>query len=185
MEVVHLDRMAGAGLATLIGGMQSEQFTKPTPCPGWTAGDLVAHVIGANAKYTAIAEGAEWRLGVDPVVLGDDPAADYRRTLDIMLAAWEQPGALAREVQLPQGPGPAEGALYLHLGETLVHGWDLAKATDQHLPVDDEVVEASLAWYRSWLPPERPPTAPFANARLVDAAAGPLDRLAAYLGRDV
>ena len=185
MEVVELDRLAGAGLATLIAGIRPDQFSAPTPCPGWTVGDLVVHVVAANVKYTAIAEGAEWRVDVDPVVLGDDAAADYRRTLATMLTAWETPGARIREVRMPWGPGPAEGALYLHVGETLVHGWDLSGAIGEPLLVDNDVVEACLAWYRSWLPPERPATAPFASARDVAAGAGPLDRLAAYLGRDI
>ena len=64
------------------------------------------------------------------VPLDDDPGAMYRRTMDAMLEAWEQPGALDRETALPVGRARAELTLYLHLGETLVHGWDLAKQRD-------------------------------------------------------
>lgn len=46
--------------------------------------------------------------------------------MDVMLQAWEQPGVLDRDTALPVGRGRAELALYLHLGETFVHGWDLA-----------------------------------------------------------
>jgi uncharacterized protein (TIGR03086 family) len=93
--------------------------------------------------------------------------------------------AATPEIALPRGRGRAESALYIHLGETLVHGWDLAKATGRSLDVEPEVVEASLEQFRSWLPPQRPPGTPFANAAPVGAEAAAIDRLAAYLGRDV
>jgi uncharacterized protein (TIGR03086 family) len=105
--------------------------------------------------------------------------------MDAMLKAWEQPGVLDRETALPVGRGRAELALYLHLGETLVHGWDLARATGQRSPWDDEVVEASLTQFRSWLPPQRPPGSPFLDATPWGADGAPIDQLAAYLGRDV
>jgi uncharacterized protein (TIGR03086 family) len=94
-------------------------------------------------------------------------------------------GALDRETALPVGRGRAEAALYLHLGETLVHGWDLARATGQPLPWDDEVVEGSLTQFSSWLPPQRPPGSAYGDARPLGDDAAPIDRLAAYLGRDV
>ena len=105
--------------------------------------------------------------------------------MDSLLEAWRRPGALEREIELPRGRGKAERALWIHLGETLVHGWDLAKSTAQRPAFDVEVVEASLRAYRSWLPPTRPAGSFFADATAVADDAEPIDRLAAYLGRDV
>lgn len=102
-----------------------------------------------------------------------------------MLHAWAQPGVLDREVELPAGRGRAEAALYLHLGETLVHAWDLARATAQKLTLEPAVAEASLAQFMTWLPPQRPEGTPFADARSLDADATSIDRLAAYLGHDL
>ncbi len=123
-------------------------------------GDLVIHLIAGNLKYTEIARRGDWSRGVPPVELRDDPSEMYRRTVETMLEAWQQPGALDREITLPRGRGRAESALYLHLGETLVHGWDLAMATGQDPSFDVEVVEASLAQYQSWLPACRPEGSP-------------------------
>jgi uncharacterized protein (TIGR03086 family) len=109
----------------------------------------------------------------------------YRRTFEAMLDAWEQPGVLERETPLPIGRGRAELALFLHVGETLVHGWDLARATQQQPQWDAEVVESCLTQYSSWLPRQRPPDSPFAAATPVHDDAAPIERLAAYLGRDV
>jgi len=108
-----------------------------------------------NLKYTEIALGRDWSRGAPEIALDDDPAGMYRRTIDAMLTAWERPSVLERETPLPVGRGPAEAALYLHLGETLVHGWDLAKATGQEPAFDLGVVDASLTQFRTWLSPLR------------------------------
>jgi uncharacterized protein (TIGR03086 family) len=185
VTVVELDRLAAVGMAALIDETSSDQLDAPTPCPAWTVRALLTHVVAGNVKYTEIARGRDWSRGVPDVELDDDPAAMYRRTIDAMLEAWERPGVLERETPLPVGRGPAEGALHLHLGETLVHGWDLAVATGQQPAFADDVVEASLTQFRSWLPPQRPPGSPFSDARLLGEDAAPLDRLAGYLGRNV
>lgn len=185
MTVVDLDRRAAVGTAALLDATSPERYGAPTPCPDWTVGDLVAHLIAGNVKYVEIGRGTEWARGAPEVVLDDDPAGMYRRTLESMLEAWEQPGVLDRETALPVGRGRAELALYLHLGETLVHGWDLARATGQQSPWEDEVVEASLSQFMSWLPAQRPPGTPFADATPPGEGAAPIDRLAAFLGRDV
>jgi uncharacterized protein (TIGR03086 family) len=185
MNAVDLDRRAALATATLFEATSPDQYDAPTPCPEWTVRDLLAHLIAGNVKYVEIGRGQEWARGAPDVVLDDDPAAMYRRTLDAMLEAWEQPGVLDRETALPVGRGRAEGALYLHLGESLVHGWDLARATRQQPPWDPEVVEASLAQFRSWLPQQRPAGTPYADAKPLSDDAAAIDRLAAYLGRDV
>jgi uncharacterized protein (TIGR03086 family) len=185
VNVVELDRRAAAATAVLLDATRDDQQGTPTPCPGWTVGDLVAHLIAGNVKYLEIGRGGDWSRGAPPVEVGDDPSATYRRTVEMMLAAWEQPGVLDREVTLPTGRGRAESALYLHLGETLVHGWDLAMATGQEPDFDVDVAEASLAHYQSWLPARRPEGSPFSDARDVDEGAPAIARLAAYLGRAV
>jgi len=185
MDVIDLDRRASVAMTSLIEATSVDHYDAPTPCPDWVVRDLLAHVVAGNVKYTEIAQGSDWARGVPVVDLGDDPAATYRRTSETMLQAWEQPGVLEREITLPIGRGRAESALYIHLGETLVHGWDLAKATRQEPVYDRDIVEAGLNQYMSWLPPGRPAGTPFSNAMALGDDAAPIDRLAAYLGRDV
>ncbi len=171
--------------ALIVDATRQDQYAAPTPCPEWAVRDVVAHLIAGNVKYTEIGRGGDWSRGAPPVELEEDPSAMYRRTVEAMLEAWEQPGVLDREVTLPDGRGRAVSALYLHLGETLVHGWDLAMATGQDPSFDVEVVEASLVHYQRWLPVRRPEGSPFSDATGVDEHAPAIHRLAAYLGRDV
>lgn len=185
MGVVEVDRRASEQLAALIDATPIELFEAPTPCPEWTVRALLAHLVAGNLKYTEIALGRDWSRGAPETALDDDPGAMYRRTIDAMLVVWKRPGVLQRETPLPVGRGPAEAALYLHLGETLVHGWDLAMATGQKPDFDQDLVDASLNQFRSWLPPHRPPGSPFSDAVVIGDDATPLDRLAGYLGRDI
>lgn len=168
-----------------MAGVPSSRWESPTPCDDWTVGDVVAHVIAGNVKYTGIARGDDFSPGAPRVEVGNDLAATYRVTVYEMLEAWRQPGALEREIGLPRGRrGPAEVAVWLHLAETLGHGWDLARATAQDPGFDGDAVSACLAECRSRMPPERGEGSPFADARPVSADAL-IDQLAAYLGRDV
>jgi uncharacterized protein (TIGR03086 family) len=185
VNVVDLDRRAGRGTAALIDATSPDQYGAATPCTDWTVRELLVHLIAGNVKYIEIGRGKEWARGAPDVDLDDDPGGMYRRTLEAMIEAWEQPGVLDRETALPVGRGRAELALWLHLGETLVHGWDLARATGQRSPWETEVVETGLTQVRSWLPAQRPPGSPFADATPVGPDAPPIDQLAAYLGRDV
>lgn len=182
MDVIAYDERAGARLAELIAGVPADSWESGTPCEGWRVADLVAHVIAGNVKYTGIARGADFEPGAPEVEVGPDPAATYAQTLREMLEAWRVPGALEREVGLPRGRGPAEVAAWIHLTETLGHGWDLATASGQDAGFDDDVVAACLENCRRRMPSERPETMPFADA--VPLAEGPLiDQLAAWLGR--
>lgn len=182
MDVIGYDERAGARLAELIAGIPGDAWESGTPCEGWSVRDLVTHVVAGNVKYEGLAGGADFEPGAPEVSIGADPAATYRETLRDMLAAWRAPGALDREIGLPRGRGRAEVAAWIHLAETLGHGWDLATATGQDTGFDDEAVGACLAECRDRIPPERPPVIPFADAVRIEG--GPLiDQLAGYLGR--
>jgi uncharacterized protein (TIGR03086 family) len=185
LDVVALDERAGARVHQLVAAVTSDQLDAATPCSEWDVRGLVAHLIAGNVKYAEIARGADFVPGAPAIDVGDDPAATYRSTLDDVLAGWRQPGALTREMGLPRGQrGPAEVAAWLHLAETLGHGWDLATAIGTEPGFDDEVVAASLEECRRRMPAERAAESPFANAR--EAEGRPLiDPLAAFLGREL
>ena len=182
MDVIGYDERAGARVADLIAGIPEDAWEDATPCEGWSVRDLVTHLVAGNVKYQEIAAGGDFQPGAPDVSIGDDPVATYRETLERMLSAWRAPGALDREIALPRGRGRAEAAAWLHLAETLGHGWDLATATTQSAGFDDVVVAACLAECRHRMPPERPPTSPFADAVSVEGGLL-IDELAAYLGR--
>lgn len=72
----------------------------------------------------------------------------------------------------------------MHLIETIVHGWDLARATDQQPAYDDEAVAAGDQFARQMMPAERRPAGgAFGPPVEPPEGASPVDRLAACAGR--
>jgi uncharacterized protein (TIGR03086 family) len=177
------------GAAGLVAAVGDEQWDRPTPCSDWTVRQLVNHLVGGNRLTARVVRGEQLappgQLGrrghVDQ--LGDDPAGAYRSSADEVLAALSAPGALDRTYTLPAGTFPAAGIVHLRAVETLVHGWDLARATGQEPPFGDDLCAPALAFSLDLLgrmPEER---RPFAESRPVADDAPAIDRLAALLGR--
>lgn len=187
MRIDELTGHALHGLEKIITGVQADQLDAATPCTQWTVRDLLTHTVAVNTKYTGIALGDPWEPGVPVVDLGNDPARAYHDTIEPLLAAWKQPGALQRQLDSPAGRKPAELALWIHLRETLVHGWDLAAATRQRACFDNKMVQASLAHAQQLdpAPAARPAGLGFANAVDTPTGAQPITQLAAFFGRDV
>ena len=75
---------------------------------------------------------------------GDDPAATWAETRDIVLAALDQPGVLHRRVQGFRGEEEVDEMIGFNVGDTTIHSWDLARA----LGVDDRLDPALVE--RCW-----------------------------------
>ena len=168
-------RRRADAFAALIDGTAAERWSSPSPCEGWSARDVVAHVVSYSAHVL------REKLGVveaPPVPQVDDPAAaafrSVRAAVEGALDDPETPPELVRYVDL---------AVSFDLPQ---HGWDLAKATMQDPTMDPAEVEflwRSLtkdarvwAWQREngWYaaPVEVPDDAPLQ------------DRVLGLLGRD-
>jgi uncharacterized protein (TIGR03086 family) len=116
--------------------------------------------------------------------LGGDPAAAYRASAQALASAWREPGRLDGTYRLPFGELPGRAAVQLHLLETVMHGWDLARATGQDPSFDNVVATAAAAELAErTLAGTRPPGTPFKQAVAAPDGASPVDRLAAFLGR--
>ena len=79
-------------------------------------------------------------------------------------------------------PGPA--IVHLRTVETLVHGWDLARAIDRPAPFPEDLAEGELAFSGDLLGRIPEGRHPFGPSQPVDDDAPAIDRLAALLGRD-
>jgi len=157
----------------LVAGIRDDQWRNSTPCAEWDLRALVAHVVNGNTMFAAA-------LGAETV-----PTAEYDQSAATLLAAFRQPGVLDRIVEIPFGTVPAAVALHIRLTELLVHGWDIAHATDQRTDFPEELAEQELAFSKTALNSVPPGRSPFAAPQPAPEAAPALDRLAAILGRDV
>ncbi|WP_432013317.1 TIGR03086 family metal-binding protein [Streptomyces cucumeris] len=117
-----------------------DQWAAPTPCTEWTVRDLVNHLAVEQmwvpplvTEGSSLADQGEALegdlLGADPVATWDAVAADAR-------AAFREPGALDRTVDLSFGETPATHYCAQMTADAAVHAWDLARAigADERIP---------------------------------------------------
>ncbi|GLW90170.1 TIGR03086 family metal-binding protein [Actinokineospora globicatena] len=115
-----------------------------TPCPEWTALDLVNHVVAGDRMAADLLDGATAEAAVATLRaqwLGDDPLAAFTSAGTDLDRAIAVPGALDAIVPHPVGPVPGHQAVTFRVTEHLVHAWDLARALDLDDTLDPELVE--------------------------------------------
>lgn len=180
----QLDR-AVAATAGLLAGVGNRQWTLPTCCPDWNVRQLVNHIVGGNFGFAAVLTGQPWPNWTDDH-LDADPVAAFHRSGRELVTAFAQDGVLEKMVTVPAGTVPGVAALHLRMTELLVHGWDLAQATDQpttDLPAD--LAEQEYVFSAGKLDDLPPGRSPFAAPRPIPDDAPAIDQLAALLGRAV
>ena len=178
---------AADAAARTVDNVRPAQFGDPTPCPEWDVRTLLNHLIlwtSYSAECRAHGESVSEELMSKDFAAEPGFAAAYRAQLDRALAAWADPAAWERDLNVMGTPTPAADVASLLLAEIVLHAWDLAAATGQSYTVGDKAAEAAL-------------TAVAANAELfrqykgfaepvpVTADVPVLDRVLALSGRDL
>ncbi len=110
-----------------------------SPCEGWKGQDVVDHVLGGTTFFTT------GFGGTAPTV---DEAADlparYAALRAALVETISRPGALDQMVSSPIG-GEVPGGVMLGIftTDTLIHTWDLARASGRDVELDAELLERS------------------------------------------
>jgi uncharacterized protein (TIGR03086 family) len=99
-----------------------------------------------------------------------------------LVAAISAPGALDRTIQAPFGEVSGDTFCRFVVLDGMVHGWDLAMATNQPYEPPDDLVSAAFDFARQTIDPLRNGDT-FADAVEPTAGAAPIERLANYTGR--
>jgi uncharacterized protein (TIGR03086 family) len=178
------------GTGGLVAAVTEDQWDLPTPCSDWTVRQLVNHVVGGNRLFTRVLSGEPLpprdQLGARAAEdqLGTQPAAAYAGSAADLLSALRAPGVLAGTYTVPAATLPGPAIVHLRTVETLVHGWDLARAIDRPAPFPEDLAEGELAFSRDLLGRIPEGRHPFGPSQPVDDDAPAIDRLAALLGRD-
>jgi uncharacterized protein (TIGR03086 family) len=144
---MHALVQAAAGPATAtVRGVRADQLDAPTPCREYDVRRLVNHLLywgptleGAARKESVPPPGAGER-GVD--LTGGDWAGDLVAQFGRLASAWSRPDAWVGATELGGAltlPAATVGGMVL--GEFVVHGWDLARATGQEPSWDGAVLE--------------------------------------------
>ena len=140
------DRLAD-DFASTIAAVLDDAWSSPLPCEGWTARDVVAHLVDNHRLF----EGFVGRELGDVPSADDDPAAAFAAARAVVSGHLHDPVA-AEAAFVGEVFGPmtfAEGIDRFVAFDLLVHRWDLARAAglDVTLPADEvaRAREAALA----------------------------------------
>lgn len=185
-DVIELHARAVEEFLTRVDAVAPDAWGRPTPCTEWDVRTLVNHVVGEERWAVPLLEGrtiAEVGDSLDGDLLGADPRSAAERAGRAAVAAFATPGAADRTVHLSFGDTPASEYAWQLFTDHLVHGWDLAAATDGNTELDDDLVRACADW---WAGREELYRGAGAVAERVDVPPGasPQDRLLASFGRD-
>lgn len=171
-------------LTGIVGRIQPAQLDNATPCATFTVQGVLDHMIsGARASATALRgeePGPAMPAQADPE---KHPVTEFRQAMVELLDAINAPGALERTVSAPFGDVPGSAFARFVALDGLIHGWDLATATNQSYDPPDEVIAAVAAFAREAVTPEMRDGDTFANESEAPKGAGRLEQLVAFSGR--
>jgi len=184
-EMIELLTRAARSAEAVLARLEPAGYDQPSPCPEMTVAQVASHLIGGIRGFAEVGEGGELRFDadLDPDLGEESPAGVYRTAIDRLLAAFAGPGRLDWTYSMPWGPTTGVQLLGFELIETVVHSWDIARGLGVELPVDDEVVRATLAGARLWVDDSVRVPGMF-GPEIPVSDVPPLDELVAYLGRD-
>lgn len=121
-------RFLASELTRRVGAVPSERWDNPSPCDGWTARDVLQHLIDSHRDMPGHAGvTVELTRSVD-----DDPVAAWAEARDTMQKLLEDPARAEAEYDGYFGRMNVQRTVDGFLGfDLLIHGWDIARATGQ------------------------------------------------------
>jgi uncharacterized protein (TIGR03086 family) len=170
-------------LAGLVGEVTDDQLDHPTPCPKWTAADLLRHIGGLTLEFTAAAQKVP-----TPSRAADGLTDGWRQRIQEDLAglaaAWEDTSAYEGETHAGPVTMPGRETARVALNEVTVHAWDLARATGQDYAADPAAVDECSSFVESFDAPGNDDGGLFGPPVTTTDEASPIDRLVGLTGRD-
>jgi uncharacterized protein (TIGR03086 family) len=172
----------------------------PTPCTGWTMGDLCQHAVEENGKFGHAVSGlpvprdatAEYWSGGElkgSRMLGGGFEVVYRASARYMESAFGRVDDPAQARQLAGVPGlrPVAEILEMQVADTLIHTWDLARSLGFPYSPREDIAELALRRMRALPAVARGKGKAFAEVRTSPDASQltVLDQLLLYSGRDI
>jgi uncharacterized protein (TIGR03086 family) len=177
MDPIKQFEQLGPHLGAVVTGINPDQLPLPTPCANFDVRGVLEHMIGGATAFAAAYRGEE-----TPAAEIADPLRSFEPALTDLVAAITAPGALERTIAAPFGEVSGETFCRFVVLDGLVHGWDLATATNQPYEPSDELVAAAFGFARQSLDPLRDGET-FADAVEPMPNASPIEQLANYTGR--
>lgn len=155
----------------------------PTPVAGWTARDVVGHLVEWFPGFLTGGAGLSWDVGPAPAV-ADDPVGAWRAQAVAVQNLLDAPESADRVVNSPLGELTlAQTLSRIYTPDVFMHTWDLARATGQPEDLDPDLAAEMLAGMEPMDQMLRD-SGQFGPRVAVPADADPVTRLMAFIGRD-
>ena len=130
-------RAALRPLAAVVEAVQPDGWNAPSPCEGWTARDVVGHMVQTQREILT-GHGAD--LGGAPD-LAADPAGAWRDHAGRVLVLLGDEALVGRTYDGHLGPTTVGATLeQFYVWDMVVHRWDLARAAG----LDAQLTDAEL-----------------------------------------
>jgi uncharacterized protein (TIGR03086 family) len=182
-EISDRYRHLSADFTSRVIAVPPERWVSPSPCEGWTARDVVGHLVGnVGWFFTLIDQEAPVAPSVE-----DDPVAAWSAARDALQGALDDPAVAQHEYesQAMGGKGTLEQAVDRFGNfDVLVHTWDLARAAGLDERLDPDEVHRAL---EAALPMDTMLRSPGVCGPKIDPPQGADEqtRFLAFLGRQV
>lgn len=142
-EVADRYTRVAEGFTARLGGVPPGSWTGASPCEGWTAHDVAKHVVDTHRRILTRLAGGD----PTPPDSDEDLPAAWAVESEAVRSALADPARAATEVKGLGGTQPFEALVGGVLcADTLVHTWDLARATGQDERLDPGAVDAAQAF---------------------------------------
>ncbi|WP_026874191.1 TIGR03086 family metal-binding protein [Jiangella gansuensis] len=143
-DITHRYRQLAAALTGRIEAVPANRWDSPSPCEGWSARDVVRHLIQVRHDMPAMV-GLTLPAGPSP---DDDPAAAWAAARDAMQEILDDPARAGLEYDGMSGRTTLAATIGSFVCfDLVVHGWDIARATgtDETLSAQELQVGWELA----------------------------------------
>ncbi|KYH43794.1 maleylpyruvate isomerase family mycothiol-dependent enzyme [Branchiibius sp. NY16-3462-2] len=176
-DVATRHRIVAARFGALTRG--ASDWSAPSPVDGWTAADVVSHLIEWFPPFLLAGSGIEWT----PALKG--PVAAWEQQSASVQALLDDPHNVSRTFAHPMIPScPLPEAIdRYYTTDVLMHTWDLARATGQDDGLDDAECAALLAGMEP-LDKMLRQSGQYGPKVTVADDAGGVARLMGFIGRD-
>jgi uncharacterized protein (TIGR03086 family) len=125
-------------LAELLDAVPASGWASPSPCAGWTAGDVVGHLVQTQREFLT-GHGAD--LGPAPDT-ASDPASAWRSHAERVAGALADDALPGTEFQGFFGTTTVGAAFeQFYVWDMLVHRWDLARTVGADAGLTDAEID--------------------------------------------
>lgn len=137
---------ASRAMRRLVERVRDDQLAAPTPCPEYTLGDLMQHVVELAEAFTLAGRKEQPPGGSTSPAPGDASRlpADWRQQaaswLRQLAETWADPASWEGSTWIAGFEAPASAVGATAVNELVVHGWDVARASGQPYVLDEASV---------------------------------------------